>query len=478
MDQSDDEEAVGAQVNSDSQNNVNSGGLKRKKDSPSPVWECSTKTGKTAKCNYCEKTWEIEDGNTSNIRRHLESVHRNEDKVKIMTKAYEVLSIEKRNRDNEKKKKLNNSTLTSFGFTKRTGSTMDPKVREKITEEVVKHLIEANRPFSDVNVPSFRRMLYTLNPDYICVDRTTAVAKFDKLAVAVKENLSKEIQDDVNSRELTVPIISIITDHGTSQDILRTKKNVVIVTWTNSKFELKVDTLGLIPSIGSQTSLQIKTDVFSLLKKELSLDSSWKINWVTDGASNVVKARCPTSYVNVGLYVNFDGTCADHTLELVCEDSLKHLDQAPLRETIQKMKTFVNHINKSSPDRQQLAECVSHAGMSAKTTVKGTSNRFFTKYFEVKRFLELIEPINQFIEEFTPDTVDAFSPEEIKLLETYRSALQLIVKSSVILEGEKYVTASSVIPFLDGIYEDLMKMDSGSGSEGRTYFSRLVNLEN
>ena len=100
------------------------------------------------------------------------------------------------------------------------------------------------------------------------------------------------------------------------------------------------------------------------------------------------------------------------------------------------------------------------------------------KYFEVKRFLELIEPINQFIEDFTPDTVDAFSPEEIKLLETYRSALQLIVKSSETLEGEKYVTASSIIPFLDGIYKDLRKMKSGCRSQGRTFISRLVNLEN
>ena len=32
-----------------------------------------------------------------------------------------------------------------------------------------------------------------------------------------------------------------------------------------------------------------------------------------------MKARCPTSYSQVGLYVQYDGTCADHTLELVCE---------------------------------------------------------------------------------------------------------------------------------------------------------------
>ena len=77
-------------------------------------------------------------------------------------------------------KKFNNSMLMSFGFTKRTGSTMDPKVREKITENVVKYIIEANHPFSDVHVPAFWRMLYTLNSDYICIDRKTAVAKFDK----------------------------------------------------------------------------------------------------------------------------------------------------------------------------------------------------------------------------------------------------------------------------------------------------------
>ena len=137
------------------------------------------------------------------------------------------------------------------------------------------------------------------------------------------------------------------------------------------------------------------------------------------------------------------------------------------------MKALVNHINKSSPSRQNLAECVSQAGMSPKTTVKGTSNRFFTKFFEVQRFLQLKDPINHFIDQFAPENVDPFSEEDFKLLETYCDSLKLIVKSSETLEGEKYVTASSVIPFLDGIHEDLDKMKSERpGRHGRAFIAR------
>ena len=89
-----------------------------------------------------------------------------------------------------------------------------------------------------------------------------------------------------------------------------------------------------------------------------------------------------------------------------------------------------------------------------------------------------MNPSTKFIEDFSPDVVETFSPEEIELLKTYSSALQLIVKSSETLEGEKYVTASSIIPFLDGIYKDLRKIKSGCRSQGRTFISRLVNLEN
>ena len=457
----------------DADKNQNNYNLKRKRTNQAPVWNCAEKTETGAKCSFCEKTWVIKDGSTSNVLRHLETCHREEENVKKMISDYDNMRKQKKQK-REKERKEAAPKLTSFGFTRKEG--IDSKLKDNIDKSIIKYLISSHRPFSDVNVPEFREMIFTANPGYLCLDRKTARRKFDKMADEVKDKLSKEIVADVSSRELK--IISVISDHGTSQDTLRTKKNVVVVTWTSSNFELKIDTLGLIPSHGSQTSLQIKQDICNLLKTELDLDGSWRINWVTDGAANVVKARNPISYPSVGLHISHHGSCVDHTFELACEDSLKAEDQVPLRTAIQKMKQFVNHINKSSLSRQKLSKCCEAAGHSAKTTIKGTSNRFFSKFFEADRFLQLIEPINTFIENESEDEsvhvdfIDVFSDEEVHLLETYRDSLQLVVKSSEILEGEKYVTSSSVIPFLDGIHEELQKMKSRTDGHGKSFISR------
>ena len=54
---------------------------------------------------------------------------------------------------------------------------------------------------------------------------------------------------------------------------------------------LKTDTLGLIPSVGSQKALMIKSDVKSLLEEKIPMDfTEVKVNWVIDGAANVVSA--------------------------------------------------------------------------------------------------------------------------------------------------------------------------------------------
>ena len=49
---------------------------------------------------------------------------------------------------------------------------------------------------------------------------------------------------------------------------------------------LKTDTLGLIPSVGNQKALMIKSDVKSLLEEKIPMDfTEVKVNWVIDGAA-------------------------------------------------------------------------------------------------------------------------------------------------------------------------------------------------
>ena len=69
----------------DVQNNATSS-IKRKKSS-SPVWEVATQIEGGSKCKFCGKTFLSKDSSTSNIIKHMQSVHSEKEEVKKMNKS-------------------------------------------------------------------------------------------------------------------------------------------------------------------------------------------------------------------------------------------------------------------------------------------------------------------------------------------------------------------------------------------------------
>ena len=68
--------------------------------------------------------------------------------------------------------------------------------------------------------------------------------------------------------------------------------------------------------------------------------------------------------------------------------------------------------------------------------------------------------------------------DEWHFLEVYKDALKLVVKASEILEGRDYPTASSVIPFLDTIAEELTSLASKVEGEQKKFVeSFLLNMK-
>ena len=96
------------------------------------------------------------------------------------------------------------------------------------------------------------------------------------------------------------------------------------------------------------------------------------------------------------------------------------------------MKTSVNFLSLSSNARQGLVKIMIQNNMNPLRTLKGTSNRFFSKYFEADRFLELREAIEMFFDQYQeiPDYCACLDNEEWNYLSVYRDTLQLIVKAS------------------------------------------------
>ena len=91
----------------------------------------------------------------------------------------------------------------------------------------------------------------------------------------------------------------------------------------------------------------------------------------------------------------------------------------------------------------------------------------------------LKEYIDLFFKEYdTPPSLSALEQEDWKLLLVYENSLRLVVEAAKTLEGELYPTGSSVIPFLDTIFEDLKKLSGNlSGIEKSFVEKLLLNLQ-
>ena len=120
------------------------------------------------------------------------------------------------------------------------------------------------------------------------------------------------------------------------------------------------------------------------------------------------------------------------------------------------------------------------AGVTPIAIIQGTENRWFYKYSEVRRALELKETIETFFETYNiPENLSSIEEEDWAMLMVYENAMRAIVEAAKVLEGELYPTASSVIPFLDTIIEDLKKLSNKVklGVERNYVNTLLTNLQ-
>ena len=116
-----------------------------------------------------------------------------------------------------------------------------------------------------------------------------------------------------------------------------------------------------------------------------------------------------------------------------------------------------------------------NAGVEPLAIIQGTSNKWFFKYAEVHQALLLKDTINDFFQDVeVPPTVDQFNESDWELLLVYENSMKSIVEAAKVLEGELYPTASSVIPFLDTVFEDLKLMSRSVHGAGKLFVDKLV----
>ena len=68
----------------------------------------------------------------------------------------------------------------------------------------------------------------------------------------------------------------------------------------------------------------------------------------------------------------------------------------------------------------------------------------------------------------------AITEDDWENINIYHAAMKTVVEASVIFEGATYCTGSSVIPFLDSIFQQLQKLKNGIRGEHKLYVRMLL----
>ena len=345
---------------------------------------------------------------------------------------------------------------------RRSGS-LDKKKKEKITEAVADFIIQDTEYFEVVEKPAFRNLIFTCEPNYIVPSRRTITKRIDEKADHCKELLKKEIAKDLeNAGHKT---ISITCDEGTSSDRFKTKKLAVTIHRTTADFEVKSDTLAIDTAMGSQSAAAIRAEVKAVLVR-FGYDSTWTVNWTTDGPTVMVSARARGRHNEVGFATNHSGTCTDHSLHLVVEEASEKVFE--VKTALFKVRKLVEHFKMSSLARQKLHKIQIESGIAPLSVVQGTDNRWYFKYSEVKRMVELKSSITAYQDQYyedLPDRLDLIEEGDWPLLISYVKAVAPFVKATEMFSGGNYITSSSVIPTLDQMATDLTSLCSSPDTE-------------
>ena len=243
------EEAVGEEdqemdenvdASEDDDGELNNNGLsmpKRKRKDPAPVWKnCAVRLeGGKGKCNFCSKIFTCTDGSISTLVAHIKSKHSSLDAVKELigdiNKKKEGIELAKKVKRLKQMKTGKQASILSF--TGRRG-VIDPAKKRKLEEALVEMTVGMDRPFDDVENYYFRKVLFIAEPNFICPSRNRHTKNFDQTAIKVKEELKKDIVRDI--MEAGHKTVSITSDHGTSSDVDKTKKNALTLARTTKNF--------------------------------------------------------------------------------------------------------------------------------------------------------------------------------------------------------------------------------------------------
>ncbi|KAG4066329.1 hypothetical protein HA402_000553 [Bradysia odoriphaga] len=276
-----------------SEDDSSSNGPAKKKKRYSPVWnhfsiEIKDEKTEFANCNYCPKKYPLSgksNGSTSNLIRHLKSVH---PEITISTISEDIEIIE---------------------FS-----------QERYRDALVKWIVTCNQPFSEVEQETFLEMIKILNPAAITISSPT-----------VKRDIIKKFEEKVKvmiAHLKKVPgKISFTIDAWTSQNVLPFV--AIRAHWINSEWVYETVLLDFLYIDGSHDGQKF-SDIFLKCLDRFEIPFSKVLALTMDNASpnDTFMEFLRRHGIEIGVDLSASANrvrCMLHILNLVVQDILAFL---------------------------------------------------------------------------------------------------------------------------------------------------------
>ena len=370
-------------------------------------------------------------GNTSNLRKHIQSKHKwaFAELSKLLPRASKRKQTLQDGDTAGEPSTSKHTKIDSYLKARKWLST--DKRQQDCTEKLVQMI--CLEPVSIVKDRGFKDFVDCLQPSYNIPDRRVLR---NNLIPELYEAKKSDIQQKLNEIES----LAITLDHWTSkaQDaFMAVTAHFLSEDFTANDYCLNVRHMPQshdAKNICDELCLCLDEWIPDLEKKLV------KIYTITDNAANVkASMQRLTPEKLKSLY------CFAHTLQLVVNGSVEAFPE--FGRVIKKAKVIVNHFHKSAKDSHKLSEIQKTLNIKQHKLKNESPTRWNSLYYLMDRIVEQREAITVVLA--SNDNVKNLRNYEWKIAESYVKVLKPFEDVTSMLSASRYPTLSMVIPVLN-----------------------------
>lgn len=307
------------------------------------------------------------------------------------------------------------------------------KKSTKINNAIIFMIAKDNLPLNTTEKEGFQYLMKTIAPLYQAPRRKKITEqideKYDLLAGLFKEILRQTVNITLTA--------DVWTETMSTKSFLGLTGHYVL----ENKFHSV--TIGVIELDQSHTAQYLGERILSICE-DWYIFPSKVTAVVTDNGANIVKAVSDVFGKNKHL------PCFAHTLDLVASKITDHVQS--VKDIIEKIRAIVTYFKQSVAASDLLRKA--QDSQTPLRLIQSVPTRWNSKYYMLERFLKLYEFVAAILIK-NPKSPEMITALELKKVKEVLNILGPIEAVSREMCGEKYLTASKVIPIINCLCKQL-----------------------